>query len=71
MEYSKVTLDLGDLVSSEDEFGQVETSGFRVHGPFADRLAIRYCFKDSGYENAKIVPGGAYLARITLGLLTA
>jgi len=132
MEYSKVALDLGDLVSSEDESGQVETcslpgeygsalslvaalsfrgldrsgpyfwwwlatgfgdgwwhklaapgtsgiqimtkhgtSGFRVHGPFADRLAIRYCFKDSGYENAKLVPGGAYLARITLGLLTA
>ena len=132
MEYSKVTLDLGNLVVEEGEFGQVETcllpgeygcalslvatlsfrgldrsgpyfwwwlatgfgdgwwhsisppgtsgvqimtkqgtAGIRAHGPFADRLAIRYCFKDSNYENAKIVPGGAYVARITLGILTA
>ena len=131
MDYSKVTSDLGDLVSTEDAPGQVETcplpgefggalslvaalsiralsgggpifwwwlatgfgdgwwhslaspgtngiqimtkpgtTGTRLHGPFADRLAIRYCFKGSSSENATIVQGGAYLARITLGVQT-
>jgi hypothetical protein len=131
MNYSQVTLDLGDLVSTEDAPGQVETcpllgefgcalslvaalsiralssggpifwwwlatgfgdgwwhsiaspgtngiqvmtkpgtTGTRIHGPFADRLAIRYCFKSSSYENSTIAQGGAYFARITLGVQT-
>jgi len=130
MDYSKVTLDLGDL-STEDASGQIETcplpgefgcslslvaalsiralsrggpyfwwwlatgfddgwwhpirppgttgvqimtkpgtTGVRVHGPFADRLAIKYCFKASNYEDAALVPGNAYVARITLGIQT-